>query len=367
MRKRPLMFNFLDKVDYKKVLMNNTDPLDLMDKLNILDSGNHNFSPEVLILTKKLDIESDLLGIQLLRHGIEYLKITEEDIPLKFGIELNVGENNQYILKLGKKTVNCNNIKLVLFRYFDLKFLNYYSGIYQLYFEQQWYQLFNYLRTILKCVWINDPQNTFDAENRLHQLLTAQKLGLRIPETTITNIPDSGKAFLDKHADKTIIKVLHHHEITFRQISHRFLTTTIKSSIKSKLDDLKYAPLIFQKKIPIEKEIRITLIGDKIFPVQITTTIDKNEYSDLHMVQEKHLRFKPIQIERDLERKCLKMNQTLGLSVASLDFIVDINGETYFLEINPIGDWNWLEKHIDLPMTKTLFSLIRRILKKSTN
>ena len=73
-----------------------------------------------------------------------------------------------------------------------------------------------------------------------------------------------------------------------------------------------------------------------------------------------------MRIEKNLERTCLKMNQSLGLSVASLDFIVDRKGEIYFLEINPIGDWNWLEKHIDLPMTKTLFGLIRRILKKST-
>lgn len=164
----------------------------------------------------------------------------------------------------------------------------------------------------------------------------------------------------------TIIKVLHHHEITSRQISYRFPTTIIKSNMKSKFDELKYAPLIFQKKIPIEKEIRITLIGDKVFPVQITTTIDKNEYSDLHTVEEKHLRFKLMRIEKNLERTCLKMNQSLGLSVASLDFIVDRKGEIYFLEINPIGDWNWLEKHIDLPMTKTLFGLIKRILKKST-
>ncbi|MDQ2685815.1 MAG: hypothetical protein M3Y25_08240, partial [Thermoproteota archaeon] len=63
MTKIPLMFNFLEKLDYKEVLKNNTNPLDLIDKLNIGKRTNDEVSPKVLILTKKLDIESDLLGI----------------------------------------------------------------------------------------------------------------------------------------------------------------------------------------------------------------------------------------------------------------------------------------------------------------
>ena len=82
--------------------MNNTNPLELIERLNISKKGNSHISPKVLILTKKIDIESDLLGIQFLKNGIDYIKITEEDIPLNFHFEFKIGKFNDSLLRLGK-------------------------------------------------------------------------------------------------------------------------------------------------------------------------------------------------------------------------------------------------------------------------
>lgn len=357
------MFNFLEKINYKKLFMNNTDPLDLIERLNIPNHSNVISKPQVLILTRKLDIESDLLGIQLLKNGIEYVKITEEDIPLKLGIEFIPGNKNKYLLKLGKKSINCKDIKLVLFRYFDLKFLEYYTGVYQLYYQQQWYQVFNYLQTVLKCTWINCPQKTFEAENRLYQLIMAHELGFNIPESCITNLSESAESFLRNHPDETIVKVLHHHEITFKQLSHRFLTNTLNSKMIPQFNQLKYAPVILQEKITNQEELRVTIIGNKIFPVSLSTTKDKMDYSDLHKIQEKDLRFQHLDIDKKMRKMCMKMNHVMGLMVSSLDFIVDTEGAIYFLEINPIGDWNWLEKHLKLSITESLVALVKKYLR----
>ena len=62
--------------------------------------------PKVLILTKKTDIESDLVGIKFLKNGIDYVKITEEDIPLNFHIEFKIGSfNDPSVLHLGNKKI----------------------------------------------------------------------------------------------------------------------------------------------------------------------------------------------------------------------------------------------------------------------
>ena len=94
MSNQPFVFNFIEKLDYKRILMNNTNPLELIERLNISKKGNSSTSPKVLILTKKMDIESDLLGIQFLKNGIDYVKITEEDIPLNFHFEFKIGKFN---------------------------------------------------------------------------------------------------------------------------------------------------------------------------------------------------------------------------------------------------------------------------------
>ena len=102
--------------------MNNTNPLELVEQLNNSKKGNSIVSPRVLILTKKIDIESDLLGIQFLKNGIDYIKITEEDIPLNFRFEFNVGKFNDSVLWLRNSKVIPDEIKIILFRYFILNF-----------------------------------------------------------------------------------------------------------------------------------------------------------------------------------------------------------------------------------------------------
>lgn len=365
MSRQPFVFNFLEKLNYKRILMNNTNPLELIERLNISKKGNSSINPKVLILTKKMDIESDLLGIQFLKNGIDYVKITEEDIPLNFHFEFKIGKVNDSILHIGNRKVIPDEIKMVLFRYFDLKFLNFYSGgIYQMYFAQQWYQAFNCLPIALDALWINNPQRTFDAENRLNQLLLAQKIGFSIPETLITNEMEAAKKFFKRFRKSTIVKVLHHHEIYLNQRSYRFLTNNIETSHLSKFDELTYAPVIFQEKIENDSEIRVTVVNDKTFSCRISTIQEKRNFSDLHKIKEKELIFSEINIGKKMEKLCINLNRKLGLLVSSIDFVQGKNGELFFLEINPIGDWNWIEKHTNLQITKSLFDFVKSLLNK---
>ena len=364
MTKQPLMFNFLQKLNFKDVLKRNTNPLDLIDKLNIGSNIENQVSPKVLILTKKSDIESDLIGIQLLKNGICYIKINEEDIPLNFGTEFRIGSKKRVLLRLRNKEIIAENIKVVLFRYFDLKFLKYLTGIHQMYFEQQWYQLFNCLQASLKCQWINDSKNTFDAENRLYQLLVAQKVGFKIPDTSITNIPSLGTKFFNEHSKKIVAKVLHHHEIIHKEYSYRFPTSVITADYLSQSNGLMYAPVILQERIAIREEIRITVVNRKVFAIRIKTNKYKREYSDLHKIEERFLNFEKFKIEKNIEKMCTNLNKELGLLVSSIDLLIDSKGEIYFLEVNPIGDWNWLEKHIDVPITDSVSRLILKFLEK---
>jgi len=363
--KQPFVFNFLEKLNYKRILMNNTDPLELIERLSDPKKDNSSTSPKILILTKKMDIESDLLGIQFLKNGIDYVKITEEDIPLNFHFEFKIGQFNDSVLHIGNRKVSANEIKIVLFRYFDLKFLNYYSGtVHQMYFAQQWYQAFNCMPIALDALWINNPQRTFDAENRLNQLLLAQNIGFSIPETVITNEMEAAKKFFKKFRKSTIVKVLHHHDVYLNQKSYRFLTNNIETSHLPKFDEITYAPVIFQKKIENDSEIRITVVNDKTFSCRISTGQEKHNFSDLHKIKEKELIFSEINIGKKMEKLCINLNRKLGLLVSSIDLVQSKNGELFFLEINPIGDWNWIEKHTNLPITKSIFDLMNGLLNK---
>ena len=48
----------------------------------------------------------------------------------------------------------------------------------------------------------------------------------------------------------------------------------------------------------------------------------------------------------------------LSLTYGALDFIVTPDGEHVFLEINPSGQWGWIEEATGLAITNTIVDLL---------
>ena len=44
----------------------------------------------------------------------------------------------------------------------------------------------------------------------------------------------------------------------------------------------------------------------------------------------------------------------MGLNFGAFDFIVDNNGQWWFLECNPNGQWLWMEFAAGLPLSETM-------------
>lgn len=54
-------------------------------------------------------------------------------------------------------------------------------------------------------------------------------------------------------------------------------------------------------------------------------------------------------------RSCVStLLAAMGLRFGALDFIVDPDGQWWFLEINPNGQWAWIEDEIGLPISSAL-------------
>ena len=84
MSKRPFVFNFIERLNYERIFLNNTNPLELLDRLNISEKETHHLVLKYLILTKKMDIEADFLGIQCLKTWNRLCKINRRGYTIKF-------------------------------------------------------------------------------------------------------------------------------------------------------------------------------------------------------------------------------------------------------------------------------------------
>lgn len=66
----------------------------------------------------------------------------------------------------------------------------------------------------------------------------------------------------------------------------------------------------------------------------------------------------PYQLPDELADKCVKLLKRLGLLYGAIDFVVDRKGTHWFLEINPMGAWGFIEEDIGLPIGKAMADLL---------
>jgi D-alanine-D-alanine ligase-like ATP-grasp enzyme len=61
-----------------------------------------------------------------------------------------------------------------------------------------------------------------------------------------------------------------------------------------------------------------------------------------------------VELPREVEEKILAFMRAFGLFYGAFDFIVTPDGRCVFLEINPSGQYMWLECAADLGITAAL-------------
>jgi len=63
-----------------------------------------------------------------------------------------------------------------------------------------------------------------------------------------------------------------------------------------------------------------------------------------------HIEMKPYELPGEVAAGCRRLLRDLGLVHASVDFVVDPDGQHVFLEVNPQGQFVFLETRAGLPM-----------------
>lgn len=104
------------------------------------------------------------------------------------------------------------------------------------------------------------------------------------------------------------------------------------------------APILFQEYVEKETEIRVTVIGGSVFAAEIDSQSSLEGKDDWRKAGPGSLKTNPVQLPKSLSDKCLQIVKELGLNFGTIDLIKTPNGCYVFLELNPNGQWGWLEE-----------------------
>ncbi len=114
------------------------------------------------------------------------------------------------------------------------------------------------------------------------------------------------------------------------------------------LDSAKLSPAIYQALIPKRFDLRVTIVGRKIFAAAIDSQSDLAAQVDWRHTGNPKLPHHRIDLPEPIANQVLLMMDTLQLTFGAVDMIQTMNGEYVFLEVNPSGQWLWLDDMLGL-------------------
>lgn len=217
---------------------------------------------------------------------------------------------------------------------------------------------YNLITTLEDIPWINPYENERKIDgNKMLQLKMAEKHNLMTPQTLFSN--DEGKitAFFHQYCSGKAIAKLH--GIIAKTMSGENLISTmiIDEENLENLSDIAYCPMIFQPYIDKEYELRIMYVDGEFF----TGKINNSENSDWRIAREEYF-WSMYELPEAIKMNLTSMMNEMGLYMGAIDMIKGRDGNYYFLEVNPQGEWGMLQKELGFPIAERIAdNLIKRI------
>lgn len=205
--------------------------------------------------------------------------------------------------------------------------------------------------------WLDDPWAIERAENKIVQLHVATKVAFRVPETIVTSDPDRVRNFYHKHDENIIVKLLSGSPMVDKVL----YTNKVKESDLKRIDALKTSPSIFQECIDKDYELRITVVGNKIFAAKIYSQEDTDTTLDWRRkpkLNDFNVKMEPVVLPTSIEAKIYAYMKAIDLRFGCIDMIVDKNGDYIFLEINPNGQWYFIQLQTEQKISEAIADLL---------
>lgn len=185
--------------------------------------------------------------------------------------------------------------------------------------------------------WLTNPTEL--RAGKLKVLITANNLGIEIPETIITTSKDELVKFKNKCkriVSKSITEVVN---FMNKMDNYSTMTVEIKEEDIERLNQT-FFPSLFQQLIEKEYEIRTFYLDGKFYSMAIFSQFDPKTTVDFRNYNMKNPnRVVPYTLPEKVEVKLKSLMETLGLSTGSLDIIKSNDGRYVFLECNAVGQY----------------------------
>lgn len=315
---------------------------------------------KILIVTGEHDSTADLMVLHLADRGVAFERFHPQDLPRDAAVTMRFGPDHPpegRMVVLGA-AIDWSEIGAVWYRRPQAFSLSAGLGAEEREFAfHECTAVTQGLWRSFDAFWVNHPDRIRIAESKPLQLALAGRLGFRLPRTIFTNDPAEVRALWEACAGAIVYKSMTQ-GVLGQSVQKSVYTNRVTAEHLARADLLRNAPGLFQEEIPKAADLRITVVGERLFPIEIRSQSDPDALVDWRRGAVPNMAHVPCALPPAIERACLALNRALGLRYSAIDMVLTPAGDHVFLEINPSGQFGWIESVTGLPIIETLADLL---------
>ncbi len=311
----------------------------------------------ILILTRDRSVDSVIGYLEKMEE--KFFRFDTENFPKEVELKLTLknGGLSGYMKNKDSKLIEIERIKSCWYRGVILPQKQ--NDMKEKYFrfikEETKAALWSFY-TNLNVFWMNHPlfgSRLLEA-NKLYQMNTASKIGLKVPDTIITNNSEELLFFCRKHNGEIAVKMLSGHVFSAEGSGRMLYLYTQKITEKElikKFKKVSLTPILAQEYVEKKIELRITVVNKSIFSCAIYSQDSERTKYDWRRYDFDNVKHEQYKLPKEIEEKILKLMEIWNISFGAIDFILTPKDEYVFLEINPHGQWGWIEDLTGMPIS----------------
>ena len=317
----------------------------------------------ILVLTEPSDPTADHVLQMLTARGAEFVRFNLADFPARSSLSIGYAPNGEMrsLLRVGEQAVDLAQLQSVWIRrpnppvpherIQDAAVREFVADECKAFLRDLW--------SALDCRWLPGPPAVIQhAQFKATHLRVAGELGLELPPTLVTNNPDEFLDFYQQHNGNIVSKLA---GFAFDgDVAKTFVryTEVVSKRAVGYATAIQYCPVILQAYVPKRLELRITVVGREVFAAEIHsqhTHHTRHDWRRYDLGQTPHF---PHDLPPEVHERCVRLVERLGLCYGAIDMILTPDGRYVFLEINPSGQYLWIEEQTGLPISAAICDLL---------
>jgi len=307
----------------------------------------------VLIVSNTGDIHCDFLVDACSRRGAECFRLNTDRFRLSGVVDWRV-DTGEGLIEIDGRRCRLSDVNLLIYRRpvpahqlrTDIE-----PWVRRL-LDSEWNAIECALSQAVRCKVLNGLAGSALAQNKIVQLQAARDAGLSVPETIISTDARALREFAGRQrcVTKGIVNAFH---LDRKDLRSAF-TSFVDAEALAQYDPVG-VPTLLQRAVEPAAMWRIVVVGGKTLGFRFHGP-ELTQVADSRPI-ERHLEGAYLPVPPQVAEKLLQMCRALMIEFASADFIEDPLGALWFLDLNPEGQWAFLEDKFGVRISDAIVGL----------